>query len=110
MVLQKNNTKEIKANETTESCHNAALHRPLIIGYPSMSLKGVKLFLRNGTMRNGNGWLDGILVGWLALLPLCYAAESPVETSLTVGLEAPFLDHAVLQQQMPLPVCLSMSR
>jgi hypothetical protein len=32
------------------------------------------------------------------------AAQTSEESSLMIELEAPFLDHAVLQQQIPLPV------
>lgn len=48
-------------------------------------------------MRKRNGLLVGILV---ALLPVFCAAR---ETTLPAGLGAPFLDNAILQQQIPLP-------
>ena len=55
-------------------------------------------------MRKRNGLPGGILVACMALLPLFCAAQAPVDSPLQTGLGAPFLDNAVLQQQVPLPV------
>lgn len=71
---------------------------------PNMATKCVKLFQRIGSIRKGIGRVVGIYITWLALSPSFYAAEAPAETTLRSELGAPFLDNAVLQQQMPLPV------
>lgn len=40
----------------------------------------------------------------MALLPMISAAQDPVDAPLQAGFGAPFLDNAILQQQIPLPV------
>jgi len=55
-------------------------------------------------MRKRNDLLGGILVSCMALLTGFSAAQAPVDSPLQAGLGTPFLDNAVLQQQIPLPV------
>lgn len=52
-------------------------------------------------MRKRNGLLLGIL---LALFPVLCSAQVTKEATLEAGLGTPFLDNAILQQQIPLPV------
>lgn len=51
-----------------------------------------------------NDLLSGILVACMALVPVFSAAQVAEDSALQAGLGAPFLDNAVLQQQVPLPV------
>lgn len=46
----------------------------------------------------------GLRVACLTLMPLCGPAWEPADAPLPATWGAPFLDHAVLQQQIPLPV------
>jgi sialate O-acetylesterase len=57
-----------------------------------------------GRTRKIPGFTGLILATCLALLPAYVAAQAPVDSPLQAGLGAPFLDNAVLQQQIPLPV------
>ncbi len=59
---------------------------------------------RIGMMRVRTGFLGRMLVVCMALLPGVSAAQVSVESSLQAGLGSPFLDNAVLQQQLPLPI------
>ncbi len=55
-------------------------------------------------MQYGNGMLRGMLVMGMALLPVICDAQAPVDSPLKPEMGVPFLDNAVLQQQVPLPV------
>ncbi len=55
-------------------------------------------------MRKRNVLTGLILVTWMALLPELSAAQTPAQSPLQAALGAPFLDNAVLQQQIPLPI------
>jgi sialate O-acetylesterase len=62
------------------------------------SEKGTGFLARIGSIPKMNALPDRVFVACMALLPVICAAQAPVE------LGAPFLDNAVLQQQIPLPV------
>jgi len=55
-------------------------------------------------MRKRNEMLGGILMTWMALLPVFCAAQAPVDSPMETGFGTPFLDNAILQQQIPLPI------
>jgi len=71
------------------------------IGYGG---KGAGRSTRNGIMRNGKDINGLILLACMALWPLPCQAEAPVESALQARMGAPFLDNAVLQQQIPLAI------
>ena len=61
-------------------------------------------FVCIGMMRKRRDFTGLILVACMALLPELGAAQAPVDSPLQVGFGAPFLDNAILQQQIPLPI------
>ena len=70
----------------------------------SSGKKGLSLFGCIGRMRKGSDLLGGMLVACMTVLSGVSAAQEPVDSPLKAELGVPFLDNAVLQQQIPLPV------
>lgn len=66
--------------------------------------KGVIGYERIGGMPRILPRFCGIFVTCLALLPVWVGAQETVDASSNLGFGTPFLDNAVLQQQIPVPV------
>jgi sialate O-acetylesterase len=55
-------------------------------------------------MRKTSGVLGRIFVTSIGLMPIWCGAQAPTDAPQQLGFGAPFLDNAVLQQQLPLPI------
>ena len=69
-----------------------------------VGMKGMWLSVSIGDMQMTSGLCGRFFLTWIALMPLFSNAQVPVDSVLQAEWGAPFLDNAVLQQQVPLPI------